>query len=91
MSVIQPAREARRLAQFGPLGQSARFGAGCYIEMTLSYHQPHEHGFIGKWKLILAEEWAVAGPFFHELTLDHVLTSAYVTYNFLNRREKCSK
>ena len=23
---------------FGPLGQSACFGAGCYIEMATSYH-----------------------------------------------------
>ena len=40
---VQPAREARRLAQraerpFGPLGQSACFGAGCYIEMANSCH-----------------------------------------------------
>ena len=28
--------------------QPARFGAGCYIEMALSYHQPHQHGFVGR-------------------------------------------
>ena len=28
-------------------GQSARFGAGCYIEMAPLYHQPHEHRFVG--------------------------------------------
>ena len=28
----------------GPGGQPACFGAGCYIEMALSYHQPHQHG-----------------------------------------------
>ena len=40
---------------FGPLGQSARFGAGCYIEMALLYHQPHQHGFVGRWKLIFGK------------------------------------
>ena len=28
--------------------QPARFGAGCYIEMALSYHQPHQHRFVGR-------------------------------------------
>ena len=27
--------------------QPARFGAGCYIEMALSYHQPHQHELVG--------------------------------------------
>ena len=40
---------------FGPLGQSARFGAGCYIEMALSYHQPHQHRFVGRWKLMFGK------------------------------------
>jgi len=31
----------------GPLGQPACFGAGCYIEMALSYHQPHQHKLVG--------------------------------------------
>ena len=28
--------------------QSERFGAGCYIEISLSYHQPHQHRFVGR-------------------------------------------
>ena len=35
--------------------QSARFGAGCYIKMSLSYHQPHQHRFVNRWKLIFGE------------------------------------
>ena len=27
--------------------QPACFGAGCYIEMALSYHQPHQHELVG--------------------------------------------
>ena len=49
---------------FGPLGQPACFGAGCYIEMALSYHQPHQHELVGGWKLIFGEKRAVAGRFF---------------------------
>ena len=47
--IFQPAREARRLAQRAERrwGQLACFGAGCYIEMATSYHQPHEHELVG--------------------------------------------
>ena len=27
--------------------QPACFGAGCYIEMATSYHQPHEYELVG--------------------------------------------
>ena len=27
--------------------QPACFGAGCYIEMALSYHQPYQHELVG--------------------------------------------
>ena len=29
------------------LVQPACFGAGCYIEMVTSYHQPHEYELVG--------------------------------------------
>ena len=29
------------------LGQPACLGAGCYIKMALSYHQPHQHELVG--------------------------------------------
>ena len=32
---------------FGPLGQSACLGAGCYIKMATSYHQPSEYELDG--------------------------------------------
>ena len=31
----------------GLKGQPACFGAGCYIEMATSYHQPHEYELVG--------------------------------------------
>ena len=34
--------EAKRL-----FFQPACFGAGCYIEMALTYHQPHQHELVG--------------------------------------------
>ena len=52
------------LGPFDPLGQPACFGAGCYIEMALSYHQPHQHVLVGGWKRIFGEKRAVAGRFF---------------------------
>ena len=39
---------SRRAKRAGwPKGQPACFGAGCYIEMATSYHQPHEYELVG--------------------------------------------
>ena len=43
--------------------QPACFVPGFYIEMALSYHQPHQHELVGGWKLIFGEKRAIAGRF----------------------------
>ena len=46
---------------FGPVGALRR--RLLHRKMALSYHQPHQHCFVGRRKLIFAEKWAVAGSF----------------------------
>ena len=36
-----------QILQYVAFIQPACFGAGCYIEMATSYHQPHEYELVG--------------------------------------------
>ena len=57
--IIQPACKFNKC-------QLARFGAGCYIEMATSSHQPCECKLVGGWKRIFGEKQVIAGPFMNQ-------------------------
>ena len=46
--------------------QPACFGAGCYIEMATSYHQPHEYKLVGRWTRVFGKKRVVARPLMNQ-------------------------